>query len=204
MNCSRKLLSPLLLGAAALGVSICGQANAAYINGSFSANFDNGFGTYTPVASLQNATTLNILGPADLINSSGDLSFAKHDNVDIASLPTQPATATLTSYADNVPDFLGIVEEDSDRFVFNLSSISVEDPGVLVIYGYGTLVDTTGALQPTPAEFTASGFHDDGDGSFDGGSMTFATVAPVPEPATAGMLAVAGLVALKRRRRTAR
>ena len=115
----------------------------------------------------------------------------------------------LTPTAENINNYLAFSLPDSffnsagttpgNRFVFDLSTIeSLGSPSpVFGFYGQGTLIDTQGYFANTPAEFTLN------FSSANNYSLTIASAAPVPEPATISLTSIGLMAAMVIRRRRA-
>ncbi len=184
-------------------------AQADYLNGGFAA--DLGVSTYTG-PSLQNATSITISEGYTTGDDSGSFSsipnffstFSPAGEVTIAPLTgTFDATSTQSAYVpDNVSDLFVFGGTNGTEYDFNLTSLSEQYNSVagLSLFGQGNVVDTTGGATTTPASFTLDGLTDSGSGNAASGSFTLSAAA-VPEPATLGLLGIAAVGVMGRRRR---
>jgi len=191
----------VLIAVATLLASSASQA--AMIDGAFNILPFNG-GSYTG-PSLQDATSMTFAPTVYASAGARDLSSITFpDTVTFATLPTFAATGSLVTEPDVVPSLIELPTNGapSNRFQFDLSSLGeIYSGGGLVLYGTGTLRDTSAVYSPTPAEFTGNGFVDNGNGTFASGSFSFAAIPAVPEPASVGLLATGAAALLMRRRR---
>lgn len=187
--------------AAALLLLASSASRAAMVSGSFSF-FPFTDGSYVG-PNILNASSVTMAVPEYIGTALGDFSsYAYPDTLTMATLPTFPATGSLVTEPDAVPDLIQFTTNGSpsNQFQFDLTSLGEINSAGLVLYGTGTLRDTTGFYDPTPAQFTGNGFSDRGGGTFGGGSFTFAATA-VPEPASIVPVIGIGTVLLLRRRR---
>jgi hypothetical protein len=181
---------------------IASRANAAAVTGGFAAVWLSGTGSYSGASDLQDATTINFDTPASYTHGTGDFSslqFLSNVNIAPGLSGVGPSSNSSTSTPDALTDFFTF--GPGGQFQFNLTSLDeYYNNGIVDFYGYGTVVDTSNVESPSFAQFTANGFNDNGAGVFSGGSFTFATTAPVPEPATMGIVTAASAMLLRRRR----
>jgi len=196
------LFSLLLLSAS--------QAHAAYVNGEIVVGLA-GTSTYTG-ASLADSTSVTLA--TGIYTGSGTGDFSSVSVLDFTFSPqgtvaTSPLTGTFAAnstesgfVSDSVPDLFVFGGSSGRQYDFNLSSLAEQYTGAgLALYGEGTLVDSSNVELSSPASFTLDGLTDSGDGEASSGSFTLSTSAPVPEPVTAGLMAVGGIALLGRRRR---
>ena len=184
-----------LIASSSAILALAGSAHAALLNAGLAAG---GTGSFTSSSLTLNATQL--VGSAD-----GDFSPEVASTSGLTANATTIAGLSSTALAVNIADYFSFSSDliasgttPSDRFEFNLTSITETffGGGIADFSGTGTIVDTTGAFANTAATFTL-GF----SGSA-GESFSMSTVAaPVPEPATivagASMLLPFGIGALR-------
>lgn len=186
---------------AALGLA--GAARGAQVNGALAV---------IPVGSGSATSSSLTLQGSDLITvATGDfLTLGATDSGLTASTATVTGLST-TPTAESIPDYFvfaspsgfpapfdGSGTTPSNRFDFELTSLTEtaysSASGVSSFSGAGTVTDSDGVYDPTPATFTI-GFSSPSNYSF-----TFGTVAP--EPTSLGLAAIS-LGALTTRRRRA-
>jgi hypothetical protein len=200
----------IVIGIFSLLVLAAGQARAAYVNGEIVVGLA-GTSTYTG-SNLSDPTSVTLATGIYTGSGTGDFSsvpvldftFSPQGTVATSTLTgTFAANSTESAYvADSVPDLFVFGGSSGRQYDFNLSSLAEQYTGAgLALYGQGTLVDSSNVELSSPASFTLNGLSDSGDGEAGGGSFTLSTSAPVPEPVTAGLMAVGGIALLGRRRR---
>jgi PEP-CTERM motif len=142
---------------------------------------------------------------------SGDFAAQVPSLSDLTAYSTTITGLSTTPLADSISDFFVFSTPDAifgssgttpnNRFDFNLATItetSFTSTSVASFSGTGTLVDTLGTFDNTPAQFN---LNFSGPSNY---SFTFAATA-VPEPTTLGLVATGLVGALSfRRRRVAR
>jgi hypothetical protein len=193
----------LAVGGALACLAFAHAATAAPITGSMGVvvnPFAASSASFTSSSLTLNAQ--NLITTAE----SGDFATQIPAHSDLTASTTTITGLSTSPLADSIPNYFVFSTPDAilatsgttpnNRFDFNLATITETSfgSGAASFYGTGTLVDTTGAFDNTPATFTLS-FSGSSNYSF-----TFAATA-VPEPATLGLIGTGLLGALSRRRR---
>jgi hypothetical protein len=173
-----------LLMAVVASLALVGESNAVQINGGVP------FTTFGLPSSSAGSFTLT--GPVEVNagGGTGDLSSLNNfstitvNPVTISGIGASPTPEAFSPYL--------VFNGGNGGFQFNLATIAETGftPGFETFHGVGTLVDTviSDGFDPTPATFTLAF-------NTAGGIQNFnVTLNTVPEPATYGLVAVAGLL----------
>jgi hypothetical protein len=184
-----------LIASSSAILAMVGSAHAALLNAGLAAG---GNGSFTANSLTLNATQLVESADGDFSPEVASTSGLTANTTAITGLSTTALAVNVADYFSFSSDLIASGTTPSDRFEFNLTSITETyfGGGLADFSGTGTIVDTTGAFANTAATFTL-GF----SGSA-GESFSLDTVAaPVPEPTTivagASMLLPFGLGAFR-------
>jgi hypothetical protein len=135
----------------------------------------------------------------DFLTLGAQFSDLTSSTTPVTGLSTVPTPEAITDYfvfASPDSGFGGTGTTPANRFDFELTSLTETAyssvTGVSSFSGAGTITDTAGGYDPTPASFTI-GFSSPTNYSF-----TFNTV--VPEPASFSLVSVGAVLLMKRRR----
>jgi hypothetical protein len=190
-----RLTKSIVLGAVA-SLSLAASAFAAQMNGSIAVSDFYGGGSYGAGSYSLSATNLITGSPsgtfATAVPSLGDLTASTAPLSGIGSTPTIVSVPDYFLFSSPDATFSSSGSTPTNRFNFTLQSVEQTTPNSFS--GAGTVYDSTGTYDPTPAIFNLSY---SGPSNY---SFTFAAT-PVPEPATFGLIAmgIGGLAMCRRR-----
>jgi hypothetical protein len=173
-------------------------ARADQISGGLAATDFGGGGTYG--ADSFSLSSLNLITSTggDFISTVPALSDLTANTTSFSGLSSTPQSVSVADYlVFSSPDatFGSSGTTPTNRFNFTLESLTEVAPNAF--HGAGTLYDSAGVYDATPASFTV-GYS--GPASY---SFSFSAT-PVPEPSSVGLVAlIVGGLALRRRPRMA-
>jgi hypothetical protein len=182
-------------------LSLAGAALGAQVNGGLAVSPIGGGSATSSSLTLQGSNLIT-QATGDFLTLGAEDSGLTASTATVSGLSTTPSAESISDYfvfaspSSFPPPFDGPGTTPSDRFDFELTSLTETAyngaVGVSSFSGAGTITDSAGVYNPTPATFTI-GFSSPSNYSF-----TFDTV---PEPTTLGLAAISlGALAMRRRR----
>jgi hypothetical protein len=183
-------------------LSLAGAAFGAQVNGGLAVSPIGGGSATSSSLTLQGSNLIT-QATGDFLTLGAIVSGLTASTSTVSGLSTTPTAESIPDYfvfaSPSVfpPPFDGPGTTPSNRFDFDLTSLTETAynaaVGVSSFSGAGTITDSAGVYDPTPATFTI-GFSSPSNYSF-----TFNTV--VPEPTTLGLAAISlGALMMRRRR----
>ncbi len=190
---------PIIIIAANL--ALAGSVNATVLTGSITvAEGGTQVSSFTSSSISMNVTNLVVRSSGDFSGLVPSLSQLMANDTSISGLSSTPTSEPVNNYLvfSSSDAYSGTGTAPPYRFEFELTSlaeVAYSAPDFASFVGTGTLIDTSGAYESTPATFNLS-FSSPTSYSFS------LTATPVPEPTTVSLFAagILGALALRRRK----